>query len=77
MVFRTQSAALIEAMTGFFRLWKYVEDKFLAPQLSESLDYALYDGSSSAASPCREAETARRRTWPRRSPSISSSSTGS
>ncbi len=44
VVFRTQSAALIEAMTGFFRLWKYVEDKFLAPQLSESLDYALYDG---------------------------------
>ena len=44
VVFRTQSAALIEAMTGFFRIWKYVEDKLLAPQLAESLDYALYDG---------------------------------
>ena len=40
VVFRTQSAALIEAMTGFFRIWKYVEDKLLAPQLAES----LYDG---------------------------------
>lgn len=44
VVFRTQSAALIEAMTGFFRLWKYVEDKLLAPLLAENLDYALYDG---------------------------------
>ena len=40
VVFRTQSAALIEAMTGFFRLWKYVEDKLLAPLLAENLDYA-------------------------------------
>ena len=44
VVFRTQSAALIEAMTAFFRLWKHIEDKLLAPLLSEQIDYALYDG---------------------------------
>ena len=44
VVFRTQSAALIEAMTGFFRLWKDGEDKLRAPLLAENLDYALYDG---------------------------------
>ena len=44
VVFRTQSAALIEAMTQFFRLWKHIEDKYLAPLLRTELDYALYDG---------------------------------
>ena len=45
VVFRTQkSAALIEAMTAFFRLWKHIEDKLLAPLLSQQIDYALYDG---------------------------------
>ena len=44
VVFRTQSAALIEAMTQFFRLWKHTEDRLLAPLMSESIDYALYDG---------------------------------
>ena len=44
VVFRTQSAPLIEAMTQFFRLWKHTEDRLLAPLLSDSLDYALYDG---------------------------------
>lgn len=44
VVFRTQSAALIEAMTRFFRLWKHTEDRLLAPLISEELDYALYDG---------------------------------
>ena len=44
VVFRTQSAALIEAMTQFFRLWKHTEDRLLAPLMSEQLDYALYDG---------------------------------
>lgn len=44
VVFRTQSAALIEAMTQFFRLWKHTEDRLLAPLISEELDYALYDG---------------------------------
>ena len=44
VVFRTQSAALIEAMMQFFRLWKHTEDRLLAPLISEELDYALYDG---------------------------------
>ena len=44
VVFRTQSAALIEAMTQIFRLWKHIEDKYLAPLLRTELDYALYDG---------------------------------
>ncbi len=44
VVFRTQSAPLIEAMTQFFRLWKHTEDRLLAPLMTESIDYALYDG---------------------------------
>ena len=44
VVFRTQSAPLIEAMTQFFRLWKDTEDRLLAPFMTESIDYALYDG---------------------------------
>ena len=44
VVIRTQSAALIEAMTQFFGLWKHTEDRLLAPLISEELDYALYDG---------------------------------
>ena len=44
VVFRTQSAALIEAMTQFFRLWKHTEDRLLAPLISNNIDYALYDG---------------------------------
>ena len=42
--FRTQSAALIEAMGEFFRLWKRVEDRHLAPRIGQKLSYALYDG---------------------------------
>ena len=44
VVFRTQSAELIEAMTEFFRTWKRTEDKLLAPLLSIAPDYALYEG---------------------------------
>lgn len=44
VVFRTQSAALLSAMTGFFRLWKRIEDAHLAPLLGKDLSYALYDG---------------------------------
>ena len=44
MVFRTQSAALLQAMTGFFRLWKRIEDAHLAPLLGAQTEYALYDG---------------------------------
>ena len=46
IVFRTQSAALISAMTSFFRLWVQIEDKCLAPLLGSSIacaaDYVLY-----------------------------------
>ena len=44
VVFRTQSAALISAMTSFFRLWVQIEDKCLAPLLGSSISCALYDG---------------------------------
>lgn len=44
VVFRTQSAALIRDMTAFFRLWKQIEDAYLAPRLPAPADYALYDG---------------------------------
>ena len=44
VVFRTQSAALIEMMTSFFRLWKRIEDTHLRPATGASIDYALYDG---------------------------------
>ncbi len=43
VIFRTQSASLIEAMTGFFRLWKNIEDAYLAP-VSVAREYSLYDG---------------------------------
>ena len=45
VVFRTQSSALIGAMTDFFRLWKLIEDTHLSPLLGgDSPAYALYDG---------------------------------
>ena len=44
VVFRTQSMALIEAMTEFFRLWKQIEDTHLRPLTGAQIDYALYDG---------------------------------
>ena len=44
VLFRTQSPALIDAMTDFFRLWKSIEDAHLAPRLNAKVDYALYDG---------------------------------
>ena len=45
VIFRTQSAALIQSMTEFFRIWKHVEDRDLAPLLGgQTIDYALYDG---------------------------------
>ena len=44
IVFRTQSAALIAAMTNFFRLWVQIEDRCLAPLLGNSIACALYDG---------------------------------
>lgn len=44
VVFRTQSEALIDAMTDFFRLWKYIEDTHLAPVIGRRQRYALYEG---------------------------------
>ena len=44
VLFRTQSAALIGAMTEFFRLWKRIEDAHLRPATGAHIDYALYDG---------------------------------
>ena len=44
VVFRTQSMALIEGMTEFFRLWKQIEDAHLRPLTGAQIDYALYDG---------------------------------
>lgn len=56
VLFRTQSAALIAAMTDFFRLWKSIEDAHLAPRLTERIEYALYDGKfvRSLAAPQRD-----------------------
>ncbi len=44
VAFRTQSQGLLESMTYFFRLWKRIEDKHLAPYRGEPPRYALYDG---------------------------------
>lgn len=59
VVFRTQSAALIERMTGFFRLWKAIEDVHLRPMTHAQIDYALYDGKfvRSIAMPDRDCTT--------------------
>jgi len=75
VLFRTQSAALIQAMTEFFRLWKRIEDAHLYPLTGARIEYALYDGKflRSLAVPdrdCTAAELARALS------SISSSSTG-
>ncbi len=41
VLFRTQSAALIQAMTSFFRAWKQTEDLLRS---GPPLEYALYEG---------------------------------
>ena len=43
VVFRTQSAALLEAMDSFFRVWKRTEDLYLAPRLGREIPCALYE----------------------------------
>ena len=43
VLYRSQSAQLVEAMTSFFRLWKNIEDRHLAP-VTGLHDYALYEG---------------------------------
>lgn len=59
VLFRTQSMALIEDMTGFFRLWKQIEDAQLAPLIGAKQDYALYDGKfiRSISAPSRDCGT--------------------
>ncbi len=56
VVFRTQSAPLIQGMTNFFRLWKQIEDAHLRPMTGAGVDYALYDGKfvRSIAAPDRD-----------------------
>lgn len=44
VVFRTQSADLIAALTDFFRLWSRIEDACLTPLLGGSIACSLYDG---------------------------------
>ena len=59
VVFRTQSSALINVMTEFFRLWKRIEDAHLYPLTGAHIDYALYDGKfvRSIAAPDRDCTT--------------------
>ena len=59
VVFRTQSIALIEGMTAFFRLWKQIEDAHLRPLTGARIDYALYDGKfvRSIAAPDKDCST--------------------
>ena len=59
VIFRTQSAALISAMTSFFRLWKQIEDAHLKPLTGAIIDYALYDGKfvRSIAAPDKDCTT--------------------
>lgn len=56
VLFRTQSMALIQSMTEFFRLWKQVEDAHLRPLTGQSIDYALYEGKfiRSIAAPSKD-----------------------
>lgn len=44
VVFRTQSAALLEEMGKFFRLWRLLELRYLQPRLGREAPCALYDG---------------------------------
>lgn len=43
VLYRSQSQQLIGDMTDFFRLWKVIEDRHLAP-ITGLHEYALYDG---------------------------------
>lgn len=60
VVFRTQSADLIAALTGFFRLWARIEDASLAPLLGSAIACSLYDGRfvRPLAVPCSRARSA-------------------
>ena len=42
VIFRTQSKALIQSMTEFFRIWKSIEDAHLRPMMEDGVPgYAL------------------------------------
>ena len=43
VIFRTQSAALLQAMDAFFRIWKRTEDLYLVPKLGRPIPCALYE----------------------------------
>ena len=55
VIFRTQSEPLLNAMAGFFRIWKQIEDAFYLPA-GRRIDYALFDGrfTRSILSPAKE-----------------------
>lgn len=59
VLFRTQSMALIRGMTGFFRLWKQIEDAHLKPLTGAEIGYALYEGKfiRSIAAPDKDCTT--------------------
>ena len=59
VLFRTQSMALIQGMTEFFRLWKQIEDAHLRPLTGAKIDYALYEGKflRSIAAPDKDCTT--------------------
>ena len=59
VLFRTQSMALIQGMTDFFRLWKQIEDAHLQPLIGTKSDYALYEGKfvRSIAAPDKDCTT--------------------
>lgn len=42
--FRTQSAQLIDDLTGFFRCWAALEQKYIAGRISEDILYTISDG---------------------------------
>ena len=57
VVFRTQSAPLLNALEDFFLAWKRMEDEIYVP-MGKRVDYALYDGrfTRSIASPSRDTD---------------------
>lgn len=59
VLFRTQSMALIQGMTEFFRLWKQIEDSHRPLFTGAKIDYALYDGKflRSIAAPDKDCTT--------------------
>ena len=44
VVFRTQSAALLQSMEEFFRLIARIEDEYVAPRLTQAVRYTLSPG---------------------------------